>query len=347
MKNTDKLYRSLKAGGGIAEKTTGHIVHEVARGNIQIIDGKKIDTSIVWILHAIAWKYCQLAWIRKFLETKVLPPLNESGMKILHQINEESDRFIQQHGFKDEELILAFYDEVIPSDFELNKLIAYCPYVFITDSEIKKYLGRSDIKNSDIYQMVNKTTDLILKGNPFIWAREPDEEGDRLWERLSYKDVISGLLCFPDDDFLEPVAPKGTPKGRKRIVNGEKEDTTDHLYVFVFRGHPWGIAFLKSCIFRRINMIDRRVYQLRREAQILYFATLWIDEYKENRFYFSTQEICNLLDWRYPPTNKSRLRSQIERLLGYMQYEGMLRKDWKRLGDNWFLMPAKKLKKRA
>jgi hypothetical protein len=346
MENKKTLYRSLKAGGGVAEKTTGHIVHEVAKGKIQIIDGKKIDTAVIWILHAIAWKYCQLAWIRKFLETKVLPPLNEVGMKTLQQINEESDKFIQKGGYKDEDLVINIYgDEKIFRNIKLHELITYCPYVFITDSEIKKYLGRSDIKNSDIYQMVNKTTDLILKGNPFIWAREPDEKSDRLWERISYKDVISGLLCFPDDDFLEPIAPKGTPKGRKRIVNGKKEDTTDHLYVFVFRGHSWGIAFLKSCIFRRVNMIDRKVYQSRREAQILYFVTLWIDDRIEKRFYFSTQEICKLLDWKYPPSNKTKLRHQIERLLTYMQNEGMLQRDWKRLGDMWFVMPAKKLKR--
>lgn len=268
-------------------------------------------------------------------------------MKTLQQINEKFDEFNKQNGYKDEELVFAFYNEDIYSSLELNQLIAYCPYVFIKDSDIKKYLRRSDIKNSDIYQMVNKTTGLILEGNPFIWAREPDEESNRIWERISYKDTIAGLFCYPGNDFLALIAPKGTPKGRKRMVDGHKENTIDHLYIFNFRGHPWGIAFLKSCIFRRVNMIDRSVYQLRREAQILYFATLWIDEKKENRFYFSTQEICNLLDWKYPATNKSRLRSQIECLLTYMQNEGMLRSDWKRDGDTWIVMPAKKLKKKA
>lgn len=356
MRKEDKLYRSIKDGGGTAEKTTGHIVHEVAKGNIKIYDGKRIDAEVIWILHAIAYKYCHLAWIQKFLDTKALPPLNDTGMKTLQQIVDEGKKFIQQHGFTDEDLVLAFRNEVIPSELELKKLIAYCPYVFITDSEIKKYLERSDLKNIDIYRMVDKVTSLILKGNPSIWTTI-NEEGKRTWRPMSltYKDLFAGLSCFPDEDpdegfdseFLESIAPKGTPKGRKRIVDGHKEDTADHLYVFNFRGHPWGIAFLKSCILRGVNMIDRRVYKAKRNAQILYFATLWIDQREENRFYFSTQVICNLIDWKYPPKNKTKLRHRIEDLLDYMKDEGMLQSDWKRAGDMWFIMPAKTLKKES
>ena len=309
---------------------------------------------MIWILHAIAYKFCKTSWIQKFLETKELPPLSEKGISTLAEIQEVSDKLIKTNGLEERDIILAFYDDesIINSD-ALDQLIAYNPYVFITDKEIRNYINVPDVTNFDIYHMVEKTTNLILHGNPFIWPTL-DKEGGMKWESVSYKDLICGLYVFPDEEmigipggeFLKPIAPKGKSPGAKKIVNGKKRDPINHLYVFNFRGHSWGMAFLKSCILRRIDLIDRRVYSKKKNAQVLYFSLRWIDPKRQSKKYWiSTPMICSLLNWKFPRRNMSNLRGEIRNLLNYMLKEKLLKERWEynKLDDLWYVYPAKPL----
>ena len=342
--NKDKLYRGLKADRAIAEKTSGHIIHEIAKGNIEVVaikEGEKLDVEFLWILHALAWQYCNQTWIEQFMRTKELPDFTEEGMKSLQQIEKNFEKFKKNQNLTDEKIILGqndFFNKYPPS-----VQLRYFPYVKIFASEIRDYLDRDNLTFTEIYNMVKKFGSVNLKGNPFIWARNP-EEVDRFWERLSCQGGICEIYCYPDDEFLKPLAKDEKPVGRKKIVNGEKEDTIDFLFVFNFSSHSWGLAFLKSCLMRRVNLIDRSIYKLKRPAQVLYFATLWIDSREPKKFWLTTKEICGLLNWEYPQANMRRLRSNIQGLINYMLKEKVLKRKlpYNRADDLWFIMPAEK-----
>ena len=95
---------------------------------------------------------------------------------------------------------------------------------------------------------------------------------------------------------------------------------------------------------RRVNLIDRSIYKLKRPAQVLYFATLWIDSREPKKFWLTTKEICGLLNWEYPQANMRRLRSNIQGLINYMLKEKVLKRKlpYNRADDLWFIMPAEK-----
>jgi hypothetical protein len=339
--NPYKLYKSIKAGSGLAEKTTGHIFHEIAKGNVKLVaikDGCKLDVEFIWILHALAWKFCNQTWISEFIRTKQLPSLTEEGMHTIKELEESAERFKRNQGISDKQLILAQEDFL--NKYNPGTLLRYFPFVIIQASEIKKYLDRQKTTNDTIYEMVEKFGSVNLKGTPFIWPRIPGDHSDRVWEKATVQGGMCDIYIYPDAEFLEPLAPTETPKGRKKIVNGRKEDTVDYLFVFNFGGHAWGQSFLKSCILRRVNLIDRdKAYKMRKDAQLLCFTMLWIQDHREEKFWLHEEEICKLLHWKYPQERMKRLRSRIKNLLVYMWDQGALKKYPRPKKERWPIVP--------
>jgi len=354
--NENKLEKALQDRDGLSEQVTSYVAYEIAKGNIKIEDGKKLTYEFFWVLNAMAWAFCNHPGIRRLIREKKLPALNEKGMRTLDHIREKSDRFftLLGEGTEEKHIVPAGIEThrdvggVFLNEDNLDIILSHFPYVILSDKGFKNYIGDDHLEHTDIYRMINRVTNLIFKaGKTYIWPTIPKDDKTRKgsWQGVSYKDIIAGLYCYPDEDlpgysdFLEPYAPEQPKAGRKRKIDDKEENPVNHLYVFCLRGHDWGLALLKSCILGRINFYDRVAHKMKPNAQVLFFTMLWVPGYKQDNFWLHDEDICKILNWKYPQERIERLRKRIRKLLVYMWNEGALKKYPKPNKNHWPVIP--------
>ena len=300
------LRKSLKKDAKLVPRQISYLAHEIAQGNIELMGGE-FNHKIFWFLHACAYHYCKQTWLKKLIEKKQIPLLDEEDIKTIKELQEKSkeiDRALIEID-KDSSIVINYYQHgrEICEKYSLEELLHFYPFIIIRESEIKKYLGRKwDIK--DMVETAKLVPTITLYGKINIFPYQKSK-----WRpmTLGLSDNLCGVYIAHEKEEYHPLRSNNKLSG-----HGHKREEV--VFILNFR-RDWGRAFLLSLLKIRVDTIPPEIYsKLPPNTQMLYFSLIWNDWPVE----YGVEAMSFLLELKWPTSNIRKRVKDIDKNLEKM-----------------------------